>query len=230
MNAYEKYGLTAPDDVDLMIGARASRTGVVDLSEFERNHLGKITGSNFHRVKYDKGGKWSDLSNTFLAELIFEHDTGQPARRFFGNAATEFGKEWEDIAIDEFEEETGLEGRRQQFFKLEGSRLIGCTPDWYGGFPLEVKVPYNPANHYYTVEKMEVPPIYRPQTQGQILICGSDHAQFLSFNPRSDNPKTRKVLVPVARDGKIAELEARLRHFEETLLNRLLQLEIEPRF
>ncbi len=230
MNAYEKWGIVAPDEIDIMIGARAARTGVDDLSEFEKIHLGKISASNFHRVKYDKDGKnWSDASLTFLAELIFEHDTGVPARRFFGNAATEFGKEWENAAIDEFEAETGLLGIRQMFFSLPGSLLIGGTPDWFCNFPLEVKVPYNPANHYYTVEKKEVPPIYRPQTQGHILLCGSDGGRFLSFNPRSENQNTRRVILDVVRDGKVAELESRLRHFEETLLERLRLLEIEPR-
>jgi len=203
------------------------------MTTFQREHLGKITSSNFHRVTYGRNGKdWSETAESFLSELIFEHDTGLPASRFAGNTATEWGNEWEEQAMREYEQRTGQKVIRQEFCKLAGFRLIGGTPDGVSKKKgVEIKTPYNPKNHYQTLETKEVPKIYRDQVAGHILLTGRKGCDFVSFNPRSQNPMTRMIIIEVMRDEQaIEELTDRLFHFEETLFERLRRLEIEPRY
>ena len=202
------------------------------LTDFQLAHLGKITCSNFHRITYAKNKiDWSETAESFLAELIFEHDTGQPASRFAGNAATDFGKEWEETAIKEYETRTGYKVTRQEFCKLSGFRLVGGTPDGVSRKKgVETKVPYNPKNHYITLEKKEIPTVYVDQVVGHTLLTGRAGCDFVSFNPRSTNPATRMIIIEHLRDeDEIEKLTDRLFHFEETLLERLRRLEIEPR-
>ena len=205
------------------------------LSDFERSHLGKITCSNFGRVTYERSnpGVWSETAETYLGELIFEHDTGLPEKRFQGNAATEFGNEWENAALDEYEVATGNRiAVRQKMILLPGTLLIGGTPDAVteGGIVVEVKTPYNPKNHYRTAAKMSVPSEYKAQVLGEMLLTDAASLDFVSFNPRSTRPKTRLIIVNCPRpSAEISDLRTRLLHFEQTLIDRLEALGIEPR-
>lgn len=202
------------------------------LTPFQKAHLGKITCSNFHRITYARGSgdTWSDTAESFLAELVFEHDTGTPASRFTGSPATDWGHEHENTAIQEYEARTGQKVVRQPFCHLAGFRLVGGTPDAVGKKGLEVKCPYNPKNHYWTLQRQTIPKEYEVQVIGHILLTGRKACDFVSFNPRSENPNTRMVIIEKLRDEKeIEALTDKLFHFEETLFERLRLLDIEPR-
>ena len=237
---FEKMGI-APDmfaaNIDgLSVAGGVVRYGSVDavpeLTDFQKTRLGKITCSNFHRITYARGtDQWSDTAESYLAELVFEHDTGTPASRFSGSAATEWGNEHEETAIQEYEARTGQKVIRQQFCKLAGFRLVGGTPDAVGKKGLEVKCPYNPKNHYWTLQRRTIPKEYEMQVIGHILLTGRKACDFASFNPRSSNPHTRMVIIEKQRnEHEIEALTDKLFHFEETLFERLRLLEIEPRF
>ena len=118
------------------------------LSDWQKARLGKITGSNFHRVTRGRGGKgWSQTAETYLHELIFEHATKTSASRFSGNAATEWGNQHEPNGIRRYEEITGEKVKKETFIKRLGLTCRVYT-GWCREKGLEVKSPYGPKTIY----------------------------------------------------------------------------------
>lgn len=203
------------------------------LSPWKRMRLGKITGSEFHRVTRDKGGKgWSEGAKSYMAELLFEWATGEEANKFSGNAATEWGEQYEPEAILKYEAKTGRKVKRGQFFLAENfSGLVGCTPDGVGERGLENKCPYGPKAHMYTLLTKKVPPEYMDQVYGHMLCAKRDYCDFTSYDPRlRKRPDLELVVVEVEKNGFYMEdLEGRLYDFEQDLILNLDQLEIDWR-
>lgn len=197
--------------------------------------LGKITGSRFGDVKYGRNGKdWAAVTETLLADLVFEHATGQSASRFSGSAATDWGHEHEPAALSEYERRTGQKVARNKFQKMQGANLIGCTPDGIGpGLAVECKCPYNPKNHIQTILSNAVPSEYVDQVNGHLLVSGATVCHFITFDPRylPQCPALCFHLIEVERDEHaIKELKDRLLAFEGYLLETLERLGIEPIF
>jgi hypothetical protein len=209
---------------------RPETPSVQPLSPWQVERLGKITGSQFHRVTRGRGGKgWSQTAESYLYELVFEHITGQPATTFSGNAATDWGKEHEPEAIRIYEERIGNKVKKGQFFAAPGFRLVGCTPDGVGKKGLEAKCPYGPKNHVRTLIDKCVPDEYEDQVQGHMLCTGRDYCDFVSFDPRMPI-QYGFVLVEVERSPSVMqELRERLEDFELHLIETLENLEIDWR-
>lgn len=197
------------------------------LSDWQKARLGKITGSNFHRVTRGRGGKgWSQTAETYLHELIFEHATKTSASRFSGNAATEWGNQHEPNGIRRYEEITGEKVKKGDFYKAPGFRLVGCTPDGVGKKGLEVKSPYGPKNHIRTAINRTVPDEYEDQVNGHMLCTGRDFCDFVSYDPRFPE-NLQIIIVNVERQPHaLQELRERLEEFEELLITNLAQLGI----
>lgn len=198
------------------------------LSAWQIARLGKITGSNFHRVKRSSKG-WSDGAESLLAEICFEWITKQPASMFSGSLATEWGNRWESVAIAEYQRRTGMEVNRGEFFLAPGFRgLVGCTPDGVGERGLEVKCPYGPKAHITTLTTRRVPDEYREQVYGHMLCAQRDMCDFVSYDPRIKNEKYNIVIIEVdGNDIFFADLKQRLIEFEAELITRLERLEID---
>ena len=197
--------------------------------------LGKITGSRFGQVKYSRDGKgFATVTDTLLAELVFEHATGQSASRFSGSPATDWGHEHEPAAMSEYERRTGQKVQRNKFQKMQGAKLIGCTPDGIGhSLAVECKCPYNPKNHLQTLLQNRVPSEYVDQVNGHMLVSGAQVCHFITFDPRylPQCPALSFHLIEVERDEhEIKELKDRLLDFENYLLKTLERLGIEPIF
>lgn len=202
------------------------------LSPWKTARLGKITGSNFGKVKYARNGKdWSETTETYLAEIIWEHVTGLPASRFTGNAATEWGNEHEDAAIAEYEKRTRTKIQRGKFYALKGHTLIGCTPDGVNRKKgLEVKCPYGPKAHFKTILRNEIPDEYIDQVRGHCLVTGKEHVEFVTFDPRIEEKHLRLHCIPYEHEPhEIEELHHRLAEFEQHVFDTLKRLKIKPR-
>jgi YqaJ-like viral recombinase domain len=202
--------------------------------EWKRERLGKITGSQFDRIKRDKSGKgWSVGAETYLNELIWEHATGTPASSFQGSRQTEWGEANEAQARKIYEEKMGISVSHGDFFKLEGFLLVGCTPDGYGKRGLEIKSPWSCSPHFYTIRKRKVPKQYQDQVQGHILCLKTDYCDFVSFDPRlldSYYKNLSHIIIEVEKNSSIQdELSNRLYDFEEELIRQLDELEIDWR-
>lgn len=199
------------------------------LTPFQRARLGKITGSNFHRVTFDRAGSGLGIAaETYMYEILGEWLTGVPASNFDGNAATAWGVKYEPEAIKLYEKQTRRKVQRGKFFRMPGSELIGCTPDGIGrGWGLEIKCPYTPKMHIRTLLSGQVPDEYRDQVNGHMLVTGKAKCDFVSYDPRIKDAKNRMVVITVHRDETaLARLEKRLRLLEEAVLTNLRQLQI----
>lgn len=204
------------------------------LSPWKKMRLGKITGSEFNRVTRDKSGKgWSESAKSYMAELLFEWVAGEEANKFSGNAATEWGEQYEPEAILKYEAKTGKKVKRGQFFLAENfSGLVGCTPDGVGERGLENKCPYGPKAHMYALLTKKVPTEYMDQVYGHMLCAKRDYCDFSSYDPRigKKRPDLELVVIEVEKNGFYMEdLEARLYDFEQDLILNLDQLEIDWR-
>jgi len=102
--------------------------------------------------------------------------------KFEGNAATEWGSEHEQDAIDRYEIETGNLvwscGDNQGFVIDQDHDWLGCTPDGYTeDAVIEVKCPASLRLYG------KIPDHYMPQVQGQMMICDFDTAHFVVWTP-----------------------------------------------
>lgn len=225
-----------PTSIDSLATMQPGPSNLVEqpepLSTWQLARLGRITGSNFHRVTFDRSGNGLGVAaETYLFEIIGEWLTGLPASNFDGNAATAWGVKYEPEAIEMYEKKTRRKVVRGQFYRMPGSQLIGCTPDGVGrGWGLEIKCPYTPKMHIRTLLSGEVPDEYRDQVNGHMLVTGKAKCDFVSYDPRMRDPKHRIVIVTVHRDkAALSKLEKRLRLLENTALTRLAELGIDPK-
>jgi hypothetical protein len=230
---------------DLPIGDLANlglaKAGTTNISEltgeltaFQKARLGKITGSQFHRIRRDRSGKnWSDGAESYMSEIIFEWITGLPALEFSGNNATEWGEKHESEAIQKYQYKTGRKVERGEFYQAKKffKGLVGCTPDGVGERGLEVKCPYGPKAHITTLISHKVPEEYKDQVYGHMLCTGRDWCDFVSYDPRMKRmPDLEMVVIEVEKNSFYMEdLEARLYEFEEELIRRLDILDIDWR-
>lgn len=147
---------------------------------------GKITSSEIHKIM----GK-SDLTETaktYLLEKVCEHFGGytEPAT----GQALEWGTELEPVAIQHYEQVTGVKVEKASFIPVD---------DFYGGSPdgliasegiIEVKCPFKSANHFKhglidTAEKFKkVVPNYYYQCVSNMICAGAKWCDFISFDPR----------------------------------------------
>lgn len=204
------------------------------LSHWRQERLGKITGSCFNRVTRDKSGHgWSETAKSYMAELIFEWITGMEASEFSGNDATRWGEFHEHDAIRKYEAKTGRKVTRGKFYLAKGFvGLVGCTPDGVGERGLEVKSPYGPKAHTYTLLNQKVPKEYKDQVYGHILCTERDFCDFVSYEPRMGHrrPDLEMVILEIERNELYMEdLAGRLYDFEQELIKNLDKLEIDWR-
>lgn len=202
-------------------------------AELSPLRLGRITGSQFHRVTRGRGGNgWSQTAETYLYELIGEWLTGEPASNFTGNAATVWGERYEPEAIAEYQRRTRRAvARRNEFQLAKNFQLVGCTPDGINRQRgIEVKCPFNFKNHLRTVITQEVPDEYRDQVNGHMLCTGRNYCDFISYDPRIQRPDLRIVVLTIERDrNALEELADRLYDFEQLLISHLDSLDIDWR-
>ncbi|MCA0235439.1 MAG: YqaJ viral recombinase family protein [Bacteroidetes bacterium] len=201
------------------------------LSEWQRARLGKITGSCFNRVTRGRGGKgWSQTAETYLYDLIGEWMTMQPASKFTGNRATEWGELWEPQAINEYQFRTGRKVNRGKFYRAEKFRLVGCTPDGVGKRGLEVKCPLSYKNHLRTLISKEIPSEYQDQVNGHMLCTGRKKCDFVSFHPEMKRKEWQMIVIETDWNKlEMEELSDRLFEFETWLISHLDELDIDWR-
>lgn len=201
------------------------------LTDWERARLGKITGSNFNKIKRGKQkGQWSETAETYMAEIIWEWVTGIPAKDFSGSVHTDWGNKYEGEAIHRYEQKKGEKVIRGKFYAAKQfSGLVGCTPDGIGIRALEVKCPYGPKAHVKAITTGKVPNEYMDQVQGHMLCTGKEWCDFVSYDPRflEKREDLAMIVIEVEGNGSLKEeLENRLFDFEDELIKRLDNLEI----
>ncbi len=182
--------------------------------EWKQARLGLVSASRFKDVVIDPRSKSAEMSETaysYMCELIAEIVTGDQAE--IKGAALDWGTTNEPEARELYDmnyadvEQIGL--------VLHESRRYGASPDGlvcdYG--MIEIKCPYNSANHVKTAISGEVPKEHIPQIQGNLMVNGRQWCDFISFDPRV-NGKGRLFVKRVMRDDEyIATLRAKIEAF-----------------
>lgn len=178
---------------------------------------GKVTASRVADViAKTKTGYGASRAN-YMAELIAERLTGEPAERF-SNAAMQWGTEKEPDARAAYEFRTGADVMQVGFVRHPSILMAGASPD---GLVLEdglveIKCP-NTATHIETLLTSTIPHKYVTQMTFQMICAGRKFCDFVSFDPRM--PESMRLFIKqVSFDPKFGdEIESEVRAFLKEL-------------
>ena len=165
------------------------------------------------KSKADKeAGVLSQTARSYMLELIAEIVTGKRVELF--GKALDWGTNNEKGAQVEYAFEQGVTVDEVGIC-IADSRLIGASPDGFVGTDggLEIKCPYNSANHIATVISGEMPKEHMAQVQGNMLVNDRLWWDFVSYDPRIEG-KGRLFITRIQRDEEyIEKLQTKLDAF-----------------
>lgn len=153
-------------------------------TEWLRERVGRVTASRVADVlARTKSGPSADRAN-YLAELVCERLTGEPAASVFATADMQRGTEMEPQARAAYELATGSMVLETGFVQ-HPTLMAGASPDGLIGSDglLEIKCPKT-ATHISYLERGEPPAKYVPQMAWQIICTGRKWCDFASYDPR----------------------------------------------
>lgn len=192
--------------------------------EWIRSRVGSVGASRVQDViARTKSGYGASRAN-FMAEIICERLTGEPAERFM-SAPMQWGIDHEPDARAAYE-----------FFRDANVTVVGkishptilhshASPDGLVGDDglVEIKCPSS-ATHLDTLLSQAVPAKYVTQMLWQMACTGRKWCDFVSFDPRL--PESMSLFVKrVERDDKrIAELETEVAAFLKEISAKIEQL------
>lgn len=145
---------------------------------------GKVTASRVADViAKTKTGYGASRAN-YMAELIAERLTGEPAEKFT-NAAMAWGTEKEPEARDLYAFMVDAEVQQVGLIEHPNINDCGASPDGLVGDDglVEIKCP-NTATHIDTLLGQTVPAKYVTQMQWQMACTGRRWCDFVSYDPR----------------------------------------------
>jgi predicted phage-related endonuclease len=179
--------------------------------EWRRDRCGHVTASRIADLMARTRSGWGASRVNYMAELIAERLTGQPADSYT-SAAMARGTETEPLARDAYAFYSGHAVEQVGFIKHSAIACSGCSPDGLVGADglVEIKCP-NTA----------VPAKYILQMQWQMAVTGRLWCDFVSFDARL--PESMRLFHQrVMRDGpQIAELEAAVLEFLAELADKV---------
>jgi len=174
---------------------------------------GKVTASRVADVvAKTKTGYGASRAN-YMAELVAERLTGEPADKFT-NAAMAWGTEKEPDARTYYQFLTDASVTEVGFVPHPRITDSGASPDGFVGDDgmIEIKCP-NTATHIETLLGQAVPAKYITQMQWQMACTGRAWCDFASFDPRMPG-NMQMFIARVKRDGAmISELETEVAKF-----------------
>lgn len=194
--------------------------------EWHAIRCGKVTASRIADVVAKTKTGWGASRANYMAELIAERLTGEPAERFT-NAAMAWGTEKEPEARSAYEFYSDVDVQQVGFVPHPTIGQTGCSPDGLVGRDglVEIKCP-NTATHLETLlsGNGSIPQKYVLQMQWQMACTGREWCDFVSFDPRM--PASMQMFVArLNRDGiQIAMLEKAVIEFNSEMQDKLDEL------
>lgn len=192
--------------------------------EWKQERLGKITASRFKDVmsepllkSYKEAGKLSKTAESYLLELAGERLTGEPIE-IPTTKAMQWGIDHEPEAREVYATVHDCEVQEVGFIALSGTE-IGCSPDGLvdPNGSLEIKC-RSTKEHLRTVISNTVPPQYKWQVHGVMLVTGREYCDYVSFDPRINEFENALHVIRVNRDEhEIDYLREKLEAFENKL-------------
>lgn len=185
---------------------------------------GKVTASRISDVVAKTKSGLSTSRSNYMAELIAERLTGEPAEKFT-NTAMQWGTEKEPEARGAYEFYRNETVQEVGFIHHPTIDASGASPDGLVGDDglVEIKCP-NTATHLDTLLGQMVPAKYVNQMQWQMSCSGRQWCDFVSYDPRL--PEAMRLFIKrMPRDDKrISELETEVAAFLLEIAVKLSQL------
>lgn len=192
--------------------------------EWHALRIGKVTASRVADVVAKTKTGWGASRANYMAELIVERLTGDPAEKFT-NAAMAWGTEKEPDARAAYEFFRDEQVAEVGFVDHPTIGMTGASPDGLVGDRglVEIKCP-NTATHLDTLLTQMIPSKYIMQMAWQMACTGRQWCDFVSYDPRL--PETMSLFVKrVERDDKlIASLEKDVSDFLLELDGKIAEL------
>jgi putative phage-type endonuclease len=178
---------------------------------------GKVTASRIADVCAKTKTGWGASRVNYMAELLTERLTGNPAPSFT-NDAMRWGTEQEPQARAEYAFRYNVDVAEVGFIHHPKIAMSGASPDGLVGEIglVEFKCP-NTATHVETLLGEPIADKYIKQMQWQMACCDRSWCDWVSFDPRL--PEHMQLFVQrVPRDDRlIAEIEQYVTAFLEEL-------------
>ena len=175
--------------------------------------LGKVTASRVADVvAKTKSGYGASRSN-YMAELVAERLTGQPAEHF-QNAAMIWGTDHEGDARAAYNFHANSEIAPAGFVQHPAIPMSGASPDGYVGADglVEIKCP-NTATHIETLRAGKVPEKYVTQILWQLACTERVWCDYVSYDPRMPAHMQLWVQRVPHYPERIKELEIEVKKF-----------------
>jgi putative phage-type endonuclease len=193
-------------------------------TEWLAARCGLVTASRVADVVAKTKSGWGASRANYMAELIAERLTGQPAERFT-NAAMQWGTDTEPQARAAYEFFHDVTVEQVGLVRHPTIAESAASPDGLVGDDglLEAKCP-NTATHIETLLNGAVPAKYMTQMQWQLACTGRQWCDFVSFDPRLPGDLSLYCRRVHRDDVRISELESDVREFLADLKQKLAQL------
>lgn len=180
-------------------------TGIIQGSpEWFALRVGKVTASRVADVIAKTKTGWGASRANYMAELIAERLTGEPAEKYT-NAAMAWGTEKEPDARAAYEFFRDAHVVEVAFIDHPVIGMTGASPDGFVGDHglVEIKCP-NTATHLDTLLSQSIPGKYVTQMLWQMEVSGRAWCDFVSYDPRL--PETMSLFVKrVERDDNLID-------------------------
>ena len=210
------------DDFDFLVSEAQGQKS----DEWHQERIGKFTASRFSdmmkrgRAKDDVFGQ---TCMNYIYEKLGEILTMSP--HIITGQAIEWGNEYEEAAVVRYEREKDVDVQRIGF--LAYNEFAGGSPDGLVGKDgvIEIKCPYNPKNH---AQSLVTQTYYNQdhdwQVQGNLMITDRQWCDFITYDPRVQEPSLQINCFRVDRDEeKITAIQDRLEEVKEKLTELLEQ-------
>lgn len=181
--------------------------------DWYRLRRGIPTASEFNKIITPAKGNLSEQWKPYAARLVWEKLINTTTQSLDGIEHIEEGKRLEPFAVAHFELINSAKTRRVGFVTTDDG-LIGASPDRYlvdRPACLETKCPTGPVHMRYCLFGHE--DAYRPQIQGQLLVCELERGYFFSYTERAPAYQIETM----RDDPYITKMSAALRQFTDTL-------------
>jgi putative phage-type endonuclease len=184
--------------------------------EWYEARLGLPTASCFDKVL---ASNTTESYKGYKTEIVLERLFGMDAPHLqnpYINSAMQWGIDQEPLARLSYILATGNIVEETGFHKHK-TLEVGASPDGIVNPKkekkgLEIKCPTT-AVHLYTLRTGKLPGKYVSQVQGQMLVCGFNSVDFVSYDPRLPS-NAQMIIIPVKRDNSYIEiLEGKLKQF-----------------
>jgi len=164
--------------------------------EWHRQRAGKITASRFEdAISMKLVGREpnkvlvpTDTRSTYMREIVAAILSGEPKAEI-NSYSLQWGKDTEPYARQAYEIETGHVVTEAEFILHPVHDFIGCSPDGLVGADggIEMKCPKDPGVHIKTLAE-GMPEEHAGQVQGCMFVTGRKWWDFVSYDPRTDEP------------------------------------------